>query len=172
AAEFLASLDGAKAVRGRCLPYGEGITYRPVIEVIEQLPSVELDPLAAGAIRSLLGTEARSASADEIGWAFRRLLAGAAAERPLVVVFDDIQRAGERFLHLVQHMALARGAPPILLLCPARPDLLDGCPGWPVALRLEPLSAQEAEQLIDDRLAGREVTPDLRHRILHAAGGN
>jgi class 3 adenylate cyclase/DNA-binding SARP family transcriptional activator len=172
AAEFLASLDGAKAVRGRCLPYGEGITYRPVIEVIEQLPSVELDPLAAGAIRSLLGTEARSASADEIGWAFRKLLAGAAAERPLVVLFDDIQRAEERFLDLVEQMALLSSDTPILLLCLARPDLLDGCPRWPVALRLEPLSAQEAEQLIDDRLAGREVTPDLRHRILHAAGGN
>ena len=172
AAEFLASLDGAKAVRGRCLPYGEGITYRPVIEVIEQLPSVELDPLAAGAIRSLLGTEARSASADEIGWAFRKLLAGAGAERPLVVVFDDIHWAEERFLDLVEQMALLSSDTPILLLCLARPDLLDGCPRWPVALGLEPLSAQEAEQLIDDRLAGREVTPDLRHRILHAAGGN
>jgi class 3 adenylate cyclase/transcriptional regulator with XRE-family HTH domain/tetratricopeptide (TPR) repeat protein len=172
AAEFLASLNGAKAVRGRCLPYGEGITYRPVIEIIEQLPSVELDPLAAGAIRSLLGTEARSASADEIGWAFRKLLAGAAAERPLVVVFDDIHWAEERFLDLVEQMALLSSDTPILLLCLARPDLLDGCPRWPVALGLEPLSAQEAEQLIDDRLAGREVTPDLRHRILHAAGGN
>jgi class 3 adenylate cyclase len=171
AAEFLASLDGAKAVRGRCLPYGEGITYRPVIEVIEQLPSVELDPLAAGAIRSLLGTEARSASADEIGWAFRKLLAGAAAEQPLVVVFDDIQWAEQRFLDLVEQMALLSSDTPILLLCLARPDLLDGCPRWPVALPLEPLSAQDAEQLIDDRLAGREVTPDLRHRILHAAGG-
>src|SRR5262249_35459826 len=158
AAEFLASLDGAKAVRGRCLPYGEGITYRPVIEVIEQLPSVELDPLAAGAIRSLLGTEARSASADEIGWAFRRLLAGGPPERPLAVAFADIQRGGARSLDLVEQMALLSSDTPILLLCLARPDLLDGCPGWPVALRLEPLSAQEAEQLIDDRLAGREVT--------------
>jgi class 3 adenylate cyclase/tetratricopeptide (TPR) repeat protein len=171
AAEFIASLDGAKAVRGRCLPYGEGITYRPVIEVIEQLPSVELDPLAAGAIRSLLGTEARSASADEISWAFRKLLAGAAAEQPIVVVFEDIQWAEERFLDLVEQMALLATDTPILLLCLARPDLLDGCPRWPVALRLEPLAAHHAEQLIDDRLAGRQVTPDLRHRILHAAGG-
>jgi class 3 adenylate cyclase/DNA-binding SARP family transcriptional activator len=172
AAEFFASLGGTTAVRGRCLPYGEGITYRPVIDVIEQLPPVELDPLAAGAIRSLLGMEARRASADEIGWAFRKLLAGAAAERPLVVLFDDIQWAEERFLDLVEQVALLSSDTPILLLCLARPELLDAYPRWPVALRLEPLSAHEAEKLIDDRLAGREVTPELRDRILHAAGGN
>ena len=74
-AEFLSSLGDVTVVRGRCLPYGEGITYRPVIEVVEQLPRVELDPPAAAALRSLLGSEAPSASADEIGWAFRKLSA-------------------------------------------------------------------------------------------------
>src|SRR6478736_6987293 len=79
-AEALATTE-ARVVRGRCLPYGEGITYRPVIEVVEQLPQLELDPLAADAIRSLMGAETRSATADEIGWAFRKLLAAAAAEQ-------------------------------------------------------------------------------------------
>ena len=138
-AEFLSSLGDATVVRGRCLPYGEGITYRPVIEVVEQLPRVELDPPAAAALRSLLGSEATSASADEIGWAFRKLLGAAAAECPLVVVFEDIQWAEERFLELVEQLALLSGDAPILLLCLARPELLDASPRWPVALRLEPL---------------------------------
>jgi predicted ATPase len=171
-AEFVSSLGDVTAVRGRCLPYGEGITYRPVIEVVEQLPRVELDPLAADAIRSLLGGDARSASADEIGWAFRKLLGAAAAERPLVVVFDDIQWAEERFLELVEQLALLSGDAPILLLCLARPELLDASPRWPVALQLEPLSEPEAERLIDERLAGRPIGGDLRDRILRAAGGN
>jgi class 3 adenylate cyclase/DNA-binding SARP family transcriptional activator/tetratricopeptide (TPR) repeat protein len=172
ATEFLASLGDVTIARGRCLQYGEGITYRPVIDAIEQLPPVELDSLASSAIRSLLGTEARSASADEIGWAFRKLLSAAADLQPLVVVFDDIQWAEERFLELVEQLALLSADAPILLVCLARPDLLDACPRWPVALRLEPLSDSETGRLIDYRLAGREVEPDLRDRILRAAGGN
>ena len=170
--EFLSSLGDVTAVRGRCLPYGEGITYRPVIEVVEQLPRVEIDPPAAGALRSLLGSEAPSASADEIGWAFRKLLGAAAAESPLVVVFEDIQWAEERFLELVEQVALLSGDAPILLLCLARPELLDASPRWPVALQLEPLSELEAERLIDELLAGRAIGGDLRDRILSAAGGN
>ena len=171
-AEFLSSLGDVTVVRGRCLPYGEGITYRPVIEVVEQLPRVELDPPAAAALRSLLGSEAPSASADEIGWAFRKLLGAAAAECPLVVVFEDIQWAEERFLELVEQLALLSGDAPILLLCLARPELLDASPRWPVALRLEPLSEAEAERLIDELLAGRAIGGGLRDRILSAAGGN
>ncbi len=171
-AEFLSSLGDVTAVRGRCLPYGEGITYRPVIEVVEQLRGVELDPPAAGALRSLLGGETPSASADEIGWAFRKLLGAAAAECPLVVVFEDIQWAEERFLELVEQVALLSGDAPILLLCLARPELLDASPRWPVALQLEPLSEPEAERLIDELMAGRAIGSDLRDRILRAAGGN
>src|SRR6478609_4258348 len=170
-AEALATTE-ARVVRGRCLPYGEGITYRPVIEVVEQLPQLELDPLAADAIRSLMGAETRSATADEIGWGFRKLLEAAAAERPLVVVFDDIQWAEERFLELVEQIALLSGDAPVLLLCLARPELLDAFPRWHVALQLEPLSAPEADRLIDERLAGREIARELRDRILRAAGGN
>ena len=53
-AEALAAVE-ARVVRGRCLPYGEGITYWPVVEVVKQLAVLPSDPVAAAAIRSLLG---------------------------------------------------------------------------------------------------------------------
>src|SRR5207253_10523295 len=73
AAELLASLE-ATVVRGRCLPYGEGITYWPVVEVLKQLDLLPADGAAAVAIRSLLGETEAATSADEIAWAFRKTL--------------------------------------------------------------------------------------------------
>src|SRR5947209_13854790 len=91
AGEFLSGLEQARVVRGRCLSYGEGITYWPVVEVLKQLELLPSDEAAAVAIRSLLGETEAATSAEEIAWAFRKTLEQASAERPLVVVFDDIQ---------------------------------------------------------------------------------
>jgi len=161
-AEALTSI-GARVVRGRCLSYGEGITYWPVTEVLKQLATLPTDPAAAVAIRSLLGETAQLASADEIAWAFRKLLE---QESPLAVVFDDVQWGEETFLDLVEGVALLSSGAPILLLCMARPELLDRRAQWPVTVRLQPLAAGEVDQLIGD------VPPELHQRIAHAAGGN
>jgi predicted ATPase len=64
----------ARVVRGRCLPYGEGITYWPVVEVVMQLDSLPSDPAASASIRSLLRETDEATSAEEIAWAFRKLL--------------------------------------------------------------------------------------------------
>ena len=76
-AEALASIE-ATVVRGRCLPYGEGITYWPVVEVLKQLDVLPSDEAAAAAIRSLLGETEAPTSAEEIAWAFRKTLEQAA----------------------------------------------------------------------------------------------
>ncbi len=162
-AEALATVE-ARVARGRCLSYGEGITYWPVVEVVKQLDSLPSDPVAAAAIRSLLGESDVATSGDETAWAFRKLLE---EQAPLVVVFDDIQWGEETFLDLLDSMALLSDGAPVLLLCLARPELLDGRPAWPAALRLEPLPAQEADELIGDH-----VSDELRERIAHAAAGN
>ncbi|HEY8107290.1 MAG TPA: adenylate/guanylate cyclase domain-containing protein, partial [Gaiellaceae bacterium] len=86
-AETLDRID-ARVVRGRCLSYGEGITYWPVIEVVKQLHARPDDEHVATAISSLLGENETFAGTDEIAWAFRKLLE---AQAPLVVCFDDIQ---------------------------------------------------------------------------------
>ena len=162
-AEALAAVE-ARVVRGRCLPYGEGITYWPVVEVVKQLAALPSDPVAAAAIRSLLGESDVGTSGDEIAWAFRKLLE---EQAPLVVVFDDIQWGDETFLDLVESTALLSAGAPLLLLCMARPELVERRPGWPGTLRLEPLPPQQADALIGDA-----VSEELRERIAHAAGGN
>ena len=164
--QVLASLN-ATVVRGRCLPYGEGITYWPVVEVLKQLDVVPADKTAAVVIRSLLGQSEESTSAEEIAWAFRKTLESAAAERPLLVVFDDIQWGEETFRDLIEHVALHSSGAAILLLCLARPELTDRRPSWPVALRLEPLSDDDVEELIPEH-----IVDELRYRISRAAGGN
>ncbi len=163
AAEALAT-TGARVVRGRCLPYGAGITYWPVVEVIKQLDVLPSDPAAAAAIRSLLGESDAGTSSEEIGWAFRKLLE---EQAPLVVVFDDIQWGEETFLDLIEHVALLSSGAPLLLLCMARPELIDSRPTWPVTIRLEPLGSSEADDLI-----GGDVPDELRARIAAAAAGN
>ena len=162
-AEALAKIE-ARVVRGRCLPYGEGITYWPVVEVVKRLALLPSDPVAAAAIRSLLGESEVATSGDEIAWAVRKLLE---EQAPLVVVFDDIQWGDETFLDLVESTALLSAGAPLLLLCVARPELTERRPTWPAMLRLEPLPPEQADALIGDAVSG-----DLRERIARAAGGN
>jgi class 3 adenylate cyclase/tetratricopeptide (TPR) repeat protein len=161
--EALAGVE-ARVVRGRCLPYGEGITYWPVVEVVKQLAVLPSDPVAAGALRSLLGESEAGTSGDEIAWAFRKLLE---EQAPLVVVFDDIQWGDETFLNLVESTTLLSAGAPLLLLCMARPELVDMRPTWSATLRLEPLPPEQADVLIGDTVSG-----ELRERIARAAGGN
>jgi class 3 adenylate cyclase/tetratricopeptide (TPR) repeat protein len=145
---------------GRCLPYGEGITYWPLTE-IEQLAS-ELD---------------FDANRDEIALQTRRILEGMSRGRPLVVVFDDLQWAEPTFLDLIDHVSdLARDAP-MLLVCVARPELLDVRPGWgggklnATTMLLEALTEEESEQLIDNLLASA-VDSAVKDRVTSAAEGN
>jgi class 3 adenylate cyclase/tetratricopeptide (TPR) repeat protein len=162
-AEALAQVK-SRVVRGRCLPYGDGITYWPVVEVVKQLTVLPSDPVAEAAIRSLLGESDAGTSGDEIAWAFRKLLE---EQAPLVVVFDDLQWGDETLLDLVESIALLSAGAPLLLLCMARPELVERRPGWPGELRLQPLASEDADALI-----GESVARDLRDRIAHAAAGN
>jgi class 3 adenylate cyclase/tetratricopeptide (TPR) repeat protein len=160
-AEALDRID-ARVARGRCLPYGDGITYWPVVEVVKQLG---VPPGGAGhAVRSLLGEGDAVADTDEIAWAFRKLLE---EQAPLVVCFDDIQWGEETFLDLVESTALLSTGTPLLLICMARPELLDRRPHWPTVLRLEPLPEAESGALVSD-----ELPDDLRQRIVQVSGGN
>jgi class 3 adenylate cyclase/tetratricopeptide (TPR) repeat protein len=171
--EFLAEID-ATLVRGRCLSYGEGITYWPVTEIVLQLDQLGQD-VSAGPLAGLLG-EGPPTSSEEIALAFRRLLEQAAAERTLLVLFDDLHWGEPALLDLVEHVAtMSRGAP-ILLLCLGRPELLDRRQAWgggllnATTVLLEPLSAPETEELI--ATLGSNFDEELAGRIRDAAGGN
>jgi class 3 adenylate cyclase/tetratricopeptide (TPR) repeat protein len=165
-AEALAAVE-ARVVRGRCLPYGDGITYWPVVEVLTQLAVLPPDEAAAAAIRSLLGQRGVATSSEEIAWAVRKTLEHAAQLQPLAVVFDDIQWGEQTFRDLIEHVALLSSGAAILLVCLARPDLSERQPRWPVTLQLEPMGDQEVVVLMGERLPA-----PLRERIARAAGGN
>jgi class 3 adenylate cyclase/tetratricopeptide (TPR) repeat protein len=185
-AEFTARID-ATVVHGRCLSYGEGITYWPVAEVVRQLlanPGLDAEALMGGAdqaraIRALLGEPVPVGTSAETAWAVRKLFERAAAGRPLVVVLDDVHWGEQTFFELVEQVAdLSRGAP-ILLLCMARPELLERRPAWgggklnATTVLLEPLDAEEAGELIGRLLPADGLTDlALRTRVLEAAAGN
>ncbi len=190
-AEFLAGVgDEATIMRGRCLPYGEGITYWPLAEALRG--RYGNDPLA-GIAGSLEGDEAaliseRIAGAldlggspsppDETAWAVRRLFEAEAKARPLVVLFDDLQWAETTFLDLVEHLADWSRDAPILLICLARPEFLDERPGWgggkfnATSALLERLSDGESAELVTNLLGRAQLDEGVRDRIMSAAEGN
>lgn len=180
--EFVSQVD-ARAVEGRCLSYGEGITYLPVVEIVEQLGGANEklladSPGAATTIGALLGEQDAATTPEEIAWALRKLLEAAAAERPLVVVFDDIHWGEPTLLDLVEQIADLSREAPILLVCMARPELLDRRPAWgggklnATAIMLEPLDAGESDELMGQLLGGESIEPGLAARVRAAAEGN
>ena len=191
AAEFLASAAGeATVIGGRCLAYGEGTTYWPLRELLEQATGVQETLSAERALESVIallagaerGQEAAlalaqavglgvgSASADDIAWAARRLFETLARERPLVVQLEDLHWADPAFLDLVERVA-ERAAGPILILGLGRSELLDQRPDWQ-ALRLVPLRPDESDRLVESLLAGSELSAEARRQAIESAGGN
>ena len=191
--EFVRSVsDQARVVRGRCLPYGRGITFWPLVELIREAASIEeddppelglakLNSLAADSavaerVASVVGLWESQFSVEEIQWATRKLLERMARERPLVVVFDDIHWAEPTLLDLIRHLADSASGP-VLVLCLARHDLLDRHPEWaelegsPV-ISLRPLSAEAMGRIVENVVGGGEVAEEVRGRILEAADGN
>jgi tetratricopeptide (TPR) repeat protein len=169
-AELLAGVGDATAVlRGRCLHYGEGITFWPLIEALTALGG-EAQP-----VLELLDSGSVS-TPEELFLEVRRLLESLALERPVIVHVDDLQWAEPTLLDLLDHVVdLSRGAP-ILVLCAARLELLEHRPGWgggklnATTALLEPLGASDCETLID-QLAD-DLDPDARARVIGASEGN
>ncbi len=197
--EFLgAHLDSdVEILRGRCLAYGEGITWYPVIEALRGalgLTEFAKAEMIQGAIHAAVGEEEHASaieanlarlfgageggSPEETAWAIRLFLESRGRDRPLVVVLDDIHWGEAAFLDLVEHVAdWARDAS-ILLIAMARPDLLDARPGWgglrtnASTISLTPLSDAECAQLIAYRLGSTTLPDVVRERITHVAEGN
>jgi class 3 adenylate cyclase len=168
--ELLSAMaDQATVLRGRCLHYGEGITFWPLVEAL-----MPVGEPAARVLQHL--SRGGLAAPEELFWEVRRLLESLAAQRPVVLYLDDLQWAEAMLLDLLDHVAdLSRGAP-ILLLCTARPELLDDRPAWgggkltATTVLLEPLVTEEAEALLDE--LGDSLDPGARARVIEASEGN
>jgi class 3 adenylate cyclase/tetratricopeptide (TPR) repeat protein len=179
----------ARAVVGRCPPYGEGITYWPLAEIVEQVagrdPAAlaelvaadESAELVAERIAGAVGLAGAGGRSEEIFWAVRKLLEALARERPVIAVLDDIHWAKPTFLDLLEYLAgFASG--PILLLALARTDLLEARASWASPRRnastlvLEPLSGRAADDLIAGLAGSAAISSAARARIAEASGGN
>ncbi|MDQ3381441.1 MAG: AAA family ATPase [Actinomycetota bacterium] len=201
AREFVDGLERASVLSGRCLPYGEGVTYWPLAEMIKAAAGISDDDpleeafaklrecceeeavadvlgLASGMLEALEGER----SSQEIAWAARELVATLADVQPLVLFFEDIHWAEEPLLELIEHLADWVRAP-LLVICLARPELLEQRPGWgggrvrSTAIELEPLSDEESALLVErllSQLAGASGEPLAMpsKEVLERAEGN
>jgi predicted ATPase len=185
AAEALAAIgDRAAVLQGRCLPYGDGITFWPLVELLQGLDLAEAlagEPdgeIVLRRVRGAVGEEEAGGSIEETLWAVRRLLEALARRRPLVVLFEDVHWGEPTFLDLVEYIADWSRDAPILVACLARPELLDARPGWAggklnaSSILLEPLSEEECEELIESLLGRAGLDEASRARIADAAEGN
>jgi DNA-binding SARP family transcriptional activator len=183
----------AHVLTGRCLPYGDGITFRPLQEVVreagggddslDQIQNLLDGEVDAQAVAQQLhravgsGTQGRTVSA-EIFWAARRFLEALARRRPVLVVFEDLHWAEPTFLDLVESLALQPGRSPIVVVCIARPELLDNRPAWAadadraVSIQLTPLGEGPASALLDSLSADQRIAPATQARLIGTAGGN
>jgi DNA-binding SARP family transcriptional activator/class 3 adenylate cyclase len=177
---------------GTCRSYGEAVTFAPLADVVEALIGGEPSEAAVAAL--LAGEEDEAgrvagvlagalvgeavAQTEEVFRAARRLLEVVARGRPLVVVLDDVHWAEPTFLDLIEHVAEWSREAPLLLLCLARPELLEERPSWGSGrvngstVLLEPLTEAESEALVDELANGHELAGETRRRIAAFAGGN
>jgi DNA-binding SARP family transcriptional activator len=188
ASELLSGLGSDESVLvGRCVSYGEGATFLPLAEIVRQaaparprqaitelLRGDEQAHLVAERVTQLTGHAEGVASMGEVFWAVRRFLEALALRRPLVVVLEDVHWAEPTLLDLVEYLDAWTAEAPLLVVCLARPELLEPRPGWAdpaKTLALEPLDAEQARKLVTE-LAGDELGDETRARILKVAEGN
>jgi class 3 adenylate cyclase/tetratricopeptide (TPR) repeat protein len=190
--EFLATVEGqVTALRGRCVEYGEGLTFLPIAEVIRQaatasgqaglrdlLKGEEHAAFVVEGLAGMAGTAGQTASREEVPWAVRRLFEVLARGRPLIVVVDDLHWAQPALLDLLEQVARSARDAPILIVGMARPELLDDRPDWGATspevavMTLEPLGQDECARLIRNLLGGAGVSTRTAGSIARAAGGN
>ena len=189
--EFLGELDAARILVGRCVSYGEGVTFLPLAEALENV--LGPDPRAgvravladddradqvADRVAAAIGADDAAGSGEETLWAFRRLLEALARERPLVLVVDDIHWAEPTLLDLLEYVASFSSGVPIVLLCLTRPDLLEERPTWAAPREnstlvvLPPLGEAEATALVGHLSGDHGLPAESLRRIVDAADGN
>jgi class 3 adenylate cyclase len=187
--EFASSLGNqANTLVGRCVSYGEGATYLPLAAIVRQaaprqaqtaiaelLEGDERAALIAARMSELAGQTEGAAPTGELFWAVRRFLEALAAERPLVVVLEDIHWAEPTLLDLIEYLRAWISDAPVLILCLARRELAEKRPGWESStetISLERLSGNETGDLLGELPGAAELSEATRTRIVEVAAGN
>ncbi|MGW2223916.1 adenylate/guanylate cyclase domain-containing protein [Streptomyces formicae] len=173
----VAAEAGATVSCAACPPYGSEGSLAPLAQLLKRLlgdaPRERLAELlgttgpaaaAATALARLAGSGRSGTSFDETCWALQRLCTALAAERPLVLVIDDLQWAHEDLLGALDHIADWVQGAPLLVLCLARPELLEQHGSWgsgklnATALVVPPLGGDDCRELVM-RLSGAGTGP-------------
>ncbi len=197
--EFLGTVRGeAQVLRARCLPYGEGITYWPITELVQATAGIAPTDATEDAIAKLtvlvgptrdqgaivervasaMGLSSAALPTDEVFFGVRRLLETLAQRQPLVVVIDDLHWAEPAFLDLVEQISdLSRGSP-ILLLAIARAELLDIRPQWgggklnATTMFLDGLSSEQSVAMVTNLIGDPILAAAVQERVGETAEGN
>jgi class 3 adenylate cyclase/tetratricopeptide (TPR) repeat protein len=198
--EALASIgERTMVLHGRCLSYGEGITYWPVAEVIRQAAGIAHDDTIRAAQDKLAVLLAGQAQAEQIAsriaglvglgevagggtqetfWAVRKLLEHVASRRPLVVALDDLHWAEPTLLDLVEYLGNFTRNAPMLLVGLARTEFLEARLDWSrsvpgaATILLEPLTSAESGRLVEQLLGMASIDEHVGAQIAALAGGN
>ena len=187
--------------QGRCLPYGEAIAFWALGEmvkaqaglletdtaaaaegklatVVAAVPSLEREWVATN-VRPLVGLPAtQSSSVTEAFAAWRRLFESLADARPLVLVFEDLHWADEGLLDFIDHLVDWATGVPLLVVCSARPELLERRPSWgggklnATTIALSPLTDEDSARLVANLLDQRLLPAELQQVLLEHADGN
>jgi class 3 adenylate cyclase/tetratricopeptide (TPR) repeat protein len=201
-AELGAYVDATRELvtwrQGRCLPYGEGITFWALGEILKAhagilesdppdvaqakldavLPEGDQRPWFRQRLLPLLGIEATStAEREELFTAWRRFLEHIAEHHPTVLVFEDLHWADDAMLSFLEHLADRAEAVPLLIIGTARPELFGRHPDYgrlrnATSINLVPLSEEETARLVSALLETTVIPAELQQPILERAGGN
>ena len=181
--------------QGRCLSYGEGVTFWPLAEIVRShagilesddvetveekleqvLPDGDDRPWFRQRLRALLGREATQAEREENFTAWLRFLEDIASRGPTVLVLEDLHWADDALLDFVEFLALHVARVPLMVIATARSELFERRPSFGGAVRinrmaLEPLSQQETEEIVVSVVD--EIAGDLKASIAGQAQGN
>jgi class 3 adenylate cyclase/tetratricopeptide (TPR) repeat protein len=174
---------------GRCLSYGQGITYWPLAEVLKEHlailesdpPAVVLERLGSRPMLGLtLGLDVAQglhplAARDRFQDAWVAFLDEIVAERPTVMLIEDLHWGEEQLLDLLERLVRDTSGP-LLMIATARPELLEQRPGWGsrihgTTVHLEALSSEDAVRMLDE-LLGAKLPAGLREVVVKRAEGN
>jgi class 3 adenylate cyclase/tetratricopeptide (TPR) repeat protein len=181
-ADVMTTLRGSATVAvGRCLPYGEGLTWWPLVEALSAsglLQQVATDEPAVARAAEVLKPTGDPVAPEEAFWALRKAIEALAGRRPLVLVVDDLQWAESTFIDFLEHLAHWATDTPLLVLVMARPELRDIRPRWgqdrpnATSVLLEALADTEAADLLRHLLGTTRLGAGTAERILDVAEGN
>ncbi len=206
ARELVAAADAepefGECLSGRCLPYGDGVSFAALAEMarseagissndsdeeataklhaaVEALPGEVDVAWLESHLRPLVGLEGEPGERREESFAaWRRYFEALAERQPLVLVFEDLHWADPAVLDFVDYLVDWASGVALLVLCTARPELLERRPGWgggkrnAITISLAPLSSDETSELVSALLGEGQLPPEIAVPLLARAGGN